>query len=109
MLFKEKGKKSGIFFPLPVTATRVVKEPGKKGCRQGRVSENVRVKVSSVHLCVYPTHVHSQQLEEAHASVCLVSQDTESFSLCGCKIVTFDKMNKEKLPSHIFFIDCSLR
>lgn len=37
------------------------------------MSENVRVKVSSVHLSVYPTPVHSQQLEEAHPSVCLVS------------------------------------
>lgn len=76
MLFKEKQK--GVVFLsffLPQTATRVVKQPGKKkGCRQGRMSENVRVKVSSVHLSVYPTPVHSQQLEEAHASVCLVSR-----------------------------------
>lgn len=61
----------------------------KKGCRQGRMSENVRVKVSSVHLSVYPTPVHSQQLEEAHASVCLVSR-IQSPSLIW-QIVTFDK------------------
>lgn len=79
----KKKKGWNFFFFLPLTVTRVVKQPGKKkGCRQGRVSENVRVKVSSVHLCVYPTRVHSQQLEEAHASVCLVSRDTESLSLC---------------------------
>lgn len=40
------------------------------------MSENVRVKVSSIRPGVYPTVMHSQQREEAHVSVCLVAGDT---------------------------------
>lgn len=45
-----------------------------------RVSENVRVKVSSIRPGVYPTVMCSQQQEEAHVSVCLVTGTTESLS-----------------------------
>lgn len=45
-----------------------------------RVSENVRVKVSSIRPGVYPTVMCSQQREEAHVSVCLVTGATESLS-----------------------------
>ena len=49
-----------------------------------RVSENVRVKVSSIRSGVYPTVMRSQQREEAHVSVCLVAGDTGPLSLHGC-------------------------
>lgn len=49
-----------------------------------RVSENVRVKVSSIGRCVYPTFMRSQQREEAHVSVCLVAGDTGPVFLHGC-------------------------
>jgi len=40
------------------------------------VSENVRVKVSSIHPVFIQTVMRSQQQEEAHVSVCLVAGDT---------------------------------
>lgn len=45
------------------------------------MSENVRVKVSSIRPGVYPTIMRSQQREEAHVSVCLVAGATGSLSL----------------------------
>lgn len=93
--FKKK-KKEGLFPPiLPQTPTRVVKQPGKKG-----VDRVVRVKVSSVHLCLsnpctWPT------AQEAHASVCLVSQNTESF-------VYVAAMLSKKSHFLAVFIECSL-
>lgn len=48
------------------------------------MSENVRVKVSSIGRCVYPTFMRSQQREEAHVSVCLVAGDTGPVFLHGC-------------------------
>lgn len=46
-----------------------------------RVSENVRVKVSSIRPVFIQTVVRSQQRDEAHVSVCLVAWDTRP-SLC---------------------------
>lgn len=61
MCYFKKKKKEGYFFPPSTGSNTCCQATWKKGCRQGRMSENVRVKVSSVHLCVYPTRVHSQQ------------------------------------------------
>lgn len=61
-----------------------VKATWGKKMEMESVSENVRVKVSSIRPGVYPTVMRSQQREEAHVSVCLVAGDTGPFSLHGC-------------------------
>lgn len=58
-----------------------VKATWKKKMETERMSENVRVKVSSIRPGVYPTVMRSQQREEAHVSVCLVAGATGSLSL----------------------------
>lgn len=62
------------------------------------MSENVRVKVSSICPGVYPTVMQSQQREEAHVSVCLVAGDTGPSLYMAVKLaahVTFDKRGKK--------------
>lgn len=72
-----------------------------------RVSENVRVKVSSIRPGVYPTVMHSQQREEARVSVCLVAGDTGPSLYMAVKLatrVTFDKKGKKsRACMHTFF------
>lgn len=62
-----------------------------------RVSENVRVKVSSIRPVFIQTVMRSQQQEEAHVSVCLVAGDTGPSLYMAVKLaahVTFEKREK---------------
>lgn len=64
------------------------------------MSENVRVKVSSILPVFIQTVLHGQQREEARVSVCLVAVDTRPPFLSPCTAiklaarVTFDKKGK---------------
>lgn len=53
----------------------------EKNIEAERVSENVRVKVSSIRPVFIQTVMRSQQQEEAHVSVCLVAGETGPLSL----------------------------
>lgn len=67
-----------------------------------RMSENVRVKVSSIRPGVYPTVMRSQQREEAHVSVCLVAGATGSLSLYMAVKLSHLTRGGEKWLAHLF-------
>lgn len=71
------------------------------------MSENVRVKVSSILPVFIQTVLHGQQREEARVSVCLVAVDTRPPFLSPCTAiklaarVTFDKKGKSHVRAHL--------